>query len=160
MSTRAPNAGTAHADRSAGLTLVEVLVSLTILAFVALGVTSLLGVAIKQNKLAAERSIATGLAAGRLDQLSSMRYRTAADYSGYKLPEETVRPGPPPALEADFGAIPGYPAYSRRVTLAYDSPVVGMLTVRVEVSWWNHAQNQRKQHTMITYLHPGLGATS
>ena len=149
-----------HDDRAGerGLTLVEVLVALLILAFVALGVTSLLGIAMKQNKLALERSVATGLAAGRLDQLGIDGFQQPPGFAAYRLPEETVEPGPPRQLVASYGEIPGYPDYRRTVTLDYDVPVRGMLRAQVEVGWWNHGQGQEKIHTMITYLHPALGA--
>ena len=139
-----------------GVTLVEVLVALLILAFVALGVTSLLGIAIKQNKLALERSLATGLASGRLNQLSAMPFRPAADVADYGLPGEVVEDGPPVKLVAGFGQIPGYPEYKRTVTFDYDTPVAGMLRVKVDVAWWSLSQATEKLHSMIVYMHPAL----
>jgi len=139
-----------------GVTLVEVLVALLILAFVALGVTSLLGVAVKQNKLALERSLATGLASGRLSQLSAMPFRAVDYVADYGLPGEVVEEGPPAKLVTGFGQIPGYPEYKRTVTFDYDTPVAGMLRVKVEVGWWSLAQATEKVHSMIIYLHPAL----
>ena len=143
-------------NSESGVTLVEVLVALLILAFVALGVTSLLGIAIKQNKLALERSLATGLASGRLSQLSAMPFRPASDIADYGLPGELVEEGPPVTLVAGFGQIPGYPEYRRTVTFDYDTPVSGMLRVKVEVAWWSLAQATEKVHSMIIYMHPAL----
>ena len=139
-----------------GVTLVEVLVALLILAFVALGVTSLLGVAVKQNKLALERSLATGLASGRLSQLAAMPFRPVDDVADYGLPGEVVEDGPPAKLVAGFGQIPGYPEYKRTVIFDYDTPVAGMMRVKVEVAWWSLAQATEKVHSMIVYLHPAL----
>jgi prepilin-type N-terminal cleavage/methylation domain-containing protein len=145
-----------RSGRESGVTLVEVLVALMILAFVALGVTSLLGIAAKQNKLALERSRATGLASGRLSQLASMPFRSADEAADYGLPGEKIEPGPPVKLVSGFGEIPGYPEYRRTVTLDYDTPVAGMLRVKVEVAWWSLAQAREKAHAMIVYLHPAL----
>jgi prepilin-type N-terminal cleavage/methylation domain-containing protein len=142
--------------RQSGVTLVEVLVALMILAFVALGVTSLLGIAAKQNKLALERSLATGLASGRLSQLASMPFRPAAEAADYGLPGETIEPGPPVQLVAGFGKIPGYPEYRRTISLDYDTPVSGMLRVKVDVAWWSLAEAREKVHSMIVYIHPAL----
>jgi prepilin-type N-terminal cleavage/methylation domain-containing protein len=147
--------GTTGSEES-GLTLVEVLVALLILSFVALGTISLLGISIKQNKLALERSLATGLASGRLSQLMTLPFRPATDFADYQLPGEMVEDGPPATLASGFGEIPGYPDYRRVVTFEYDTPVTGMLRVRVDVFWWNLAQAQEKAHTMIVYLHPAL----
>jgi len=138
------------------VTLVEVLVALLILAFVALGVTSLLGVAVKQNKLALERSLATGLASGRLSQITAMPFRPAVNVADYSLPGEVVEVGPPAKLVTGFGQIPGYPEYKRTVTLEYDTPVTGMLRVKVDVAWWSLAQATEKAHSMIVYIHPAL----
>ena len=147
----------ARARGEAGLTLVEVLVALLILAFVALGVTSLLGISMKQNKLALERSVATGLASSRLDQLGAAQFHDAVSFGAWRLPEETPETGPPLRLVALYGEIPGFPDYRRTLTLEYDVPVPGMLRAQVDVGWWNHGQAQEKVHTMITYMHPALG---
>ena len=143
-----------HDER--GMTLVEVLVGVTILAFVALGIMAFLGTAMKQNQLSLERSTATAIASERIQALTTMVYQASASYANYKLPEETAAAGPPPTLTTAAGAIPGYPRYSRVVTLTYDTPVVGMLTARVDVSWQNLAQGIQKTHTMVTYLDPAL----
>lgn len=139
----------------AGFTLVETLVSVALLAFVALGVMALLTAVVRQNKLAKERSIATSLASERINLLTTIPFQASASAVKYRLPEETAAPGPPPTLTTDFGGIPGYPQYRRVVTLTYDVPVVGMLRVEAELSWRN-LQQGLKTHDMVTYLHPGL----
>jgi len=138
-----------------GFTLVEVLVSVALLAFVALGVMALLTSVVRQNKLAKERSTATSLASERINELSSQPFQASADYLRYRRSEETAAAGPPSTLTADYGQIPGYPEYRRVVTLTYDTPVTGMLTVRTEV-FWRNLQQGTKSHAMVTYLHPGL----
>jgi len=131
-------------------------VALLVLSFVALGAISLLGIAIKQNKLALERSLATGLASGRMSQLLTMPFRSLTEFGEYRIPGELAEDGPPATLAAGFGGIPGYPDYRRVVTFDYDTPVIGMLRVRVDVFWWNLAQAREKAHTMIVYMHPAL----
>jgi prepilin-type N-terminal cleavage/methylation domain-containing protein len=138
-----------------GLTLVEMLVSVMLLAFLALGSISLLTVSFTQNKLARKRSLATNLAAERLEHVTSLPFATAASFQNYRLPEETADAGPPRTLTAGYGMIPGCPEFSREVTLNYGVPVAGMLQVVSRVSWRDPRQGE-KSHTLITYIHPGL----
>ena len=138
-----------------GLTLVEMLVSVLLLAFLALGSISILTVSFSQNKLARNRSLATNIAAERLEHVTSIPFAAAAAYQNYRLPEETAAAGPPQTLTADYGSIPGYPEFSREVTLNYGVPVAGMLQVVTTVSWQDMHQGE-KAHTLITYIHPGL----
>lgn len=139
-----------------GMTLVEVLVGVTILAFVALGIMAFLGTAMKQNQLSLDRSYATAIASERIQALTSMVYQSSANFANYKLPEETAVGGTPPTLTTPVGSVPTYPNFSRTVTLTYDQPVVGMLTVKVDVAWQSLQQGQQKTHTMITYIDPAL----
>lgn len=141
-----------------GLTLVEVLVSLTLLAFVSLGIASLLAVAVRQDKLAQERSVATSLASERIGKLMSMPFQSSTHYQNYKLPEERVAAGPPQTFTADYGAIARFPDYKRVVTLHYGVPVTGMLRVETRV-YWKNLQQKEKNHEMVTYLHPGMEQT-
>jgi len=136
-----------------GMTLVEVLVSLAILMIVGLGAVQLLMFSMRLNTLASQRSVATGLASERIQQLTSQRFQGLANYANYKLPYETAAPGPPPTLVSDFGAIPGYPDYRRVTELDYDTPVAGMLRVQVKVSWRSVWQGT-KEHEMVVFLHP------
>ena len=144
-----------RAGSATGFTLVETLVSVALLAFVALGVMALLTAVIRQNKLAKERSTATALASERINLLTSLPFQTPANYLNYRLPEETAAAGPPRTLTTDYGRIPGYPQFRRVVTLTYDVPATGMLRVKAELSW-NNLQQGNKTHEMVTYLHPGL----
>ena len=138
-----------------GLTLVEVLVSLAVLAFISLSVMSMLSSSLHLDKLAQERSVATSLASERIGQISAMPYQKSTDYAEYALPEEASAAGPPPTLTTDYEQIPGYPDFRRVVELRYETPVSGMLTVRATVSWI-HVGHEEREHTMITFLHPGL----
>lgn len=143
------------AGSAKGFTLVEALVSVALLGFVAMGVMGLLSTVIRQNKLAKERSTATALASERLNEITAQPFRASVDYLRYKLPEESATPGPPATLTTDYGQLPGFPDFRRVVTLTYDVPVAGMLRVQTEVFWQNRQQGV-KSHEMVTYLHPAL----
>lgn len=145
--------GTGRSER--GMTLVEVLGAILLLSFVALGTASLTIYATRENKLAAERTIATSLAAERIERLMAVPYQGPANFANYALPYETVSAGPPKTFTADFGQIPGYDRYKSVVTLNYDVPAAGMLQVIVDVSWKNVHQGL-KTHRMVVFLHPGL----
>lgn len=138
-----------------GMSLIEVLVSLTILMLVGLATVQMLIFSFRLNHLASQRSVATSLASERLQQLTAQRYQPATTYVNYKLTEETATAGPPPTFEADFGRISGFPDYKRIVTLRYDTPVAGMLRAECRVLWRSVSQNQ-KEHQMVVYLHPQL----
>ncbi len=142
-------------SRESGMTLIEVMVSLALLGLVAVGIMTMLVASIRQNKLAEMRSIATGLAAGRLQQVVSHPYMGASSYTEYKLPEETAAAGPPSTFTTNYGAIPSHPEFSRVVTLTYNSPVAGMLRVQTTVSWVDRRQGT-KTHAIVTYVHPKL----
>ena len=142
-------------NRESGLTLIEVMASLALLGLVAVGIMTLLVASIRQNKLAEMRSIATGLAAERAQQIISRPYMPSTSYTEYKLPEEAAAAGPPQTLTTNYGAIPAHPEFSRVVTLTYNSPVAGMLRVQTAVSWVDRRQGT-KTHEIVTYLHPKL----
>ncbi len=148
-------AGARESER--GLTLVEVLVSLLLLSFVALSSMSLITVVLKQNKLAGRRTEATSLAVERIDNLTAREFQSSANYLEYKLVGETAAAGPPQTLTSDFGGIPGFPAFRRVVTLEYNVPVAGMLKAKVAVSWVDRSQGL-KSHALTTYLHAALDA--
>lgn len=144
-----------RANRESGLTLIEVLASLALLGIIAVGMMTLLVTSIRQNKLAEMRSIATGLASERAQQIVSHPYMPSGSYTEYKLPEETAAAGPPSTFTTNTGAIPSHPEFSRVVTLTYNSPVTGMLRVQTAVSWVDRQQGT-KTHTIVTYIHPKL----
>ena len=141
--------------RESGLTLIEVMASLALLGLVAVGIMTLLVASIRQNKLAEMRSIATGLASERIQQIASHPFMPSTNYTEYKLPEETAAVGPPQTLTTNYGSIPAQPEFSRVVTLTYNSPVAGMLRVRTAVSWVDRRQGT-KTHEIVTYVHPKL----
>jgi len=141
--------------QSAGLTLVEILVGLALLAFVALSLIAMLTTSIHLSKLAQERSVATALASDRIQQITSLPYQVPANYLRYQRSEETALAGPPITFTTDYGSIPEYPDYRRVVQIEYDTPVAGMMSVETTISWQHVGQIERS-HVMVTFLHPGL----
>ena len=146
----------AHRTSEAGLSLIEALITIFLLSFVGLGLMMLVTSGLHLNALAEERSIATSLASGRLQQMASLPFQPAVSYTNYRLPEEIAAAGPPHTFTADYGTIPGYPDYKRVVTLNYGTPVAGLLSVEVQV-FWRHASKGEKSHEMVTFIHPGIG---
>lgn len=138
-----------------GLTIVELVVSMGILAFIALSVATMVSTSVHLDKLAQERSIATSLASERIMRITSMPFQVPADVGRYSLPEETLDVGPPLLLTTPYGSLPDYPDYSRVVAFAYDTPIAGMMTVEVSV-FWRHVTGEERDHTMIEILDPGL----
>ena len=138
-----------------GMTLIEVLGALAILAFVSLGIMTMLSTSLHLDAIAKERSIATSLVSERIQRLSSMNMQTALTYANYRLPEETADAGPPQTFTTGYGNIPGYPKFKRVVELTYDVPTSGMLKVKTTVSW-QHVNRKERGHEMIVFLHPFL----
>jgi prepilin-type N-terminal cleavage/methylation domain-containing protein len=142
-------------QRESGMTLVEVMAAIALLGLVAVGIMTMLIFSVRQNKLAEMRSIATGLASERVQQIASHAYMASTNYTEYKLGEETAAAGPPQTFTTAYGLVPGHPEFQRVLTLTYDSPVAGMLRVQAVVSWVDTRQGT-KSHTIVTYLHPKL----
>jgi len=138
-----------------GLTLIEVLLATLLLSLVILASVSVLTLTLKQNRLARNRTVATGLAVERVDRLTAQRFYAAADFAAYALPGETTDTGPPLTLSADYGSIEGYPDFRRVVTLNYQVPVAGMLRVSSEV-FWRDPYEGLKSHKVVTYLESTL----
>jgi hypothetical protein len=64
--------------RPTGTTLVEVLVALALLVALSIGVTQLFGVAVASGRLSFDRTMAVGLAAGKMEELRSLEWRYEA----------------------------------------------------------------------------------
>lgn len=138
-----------------GLTLIEVMLSLMLLSFIAVGAFAMVTTTMHQNKQARLRSVATSLAAERIEDLTTRQFLSSTIFTGYALAGESTAAGPPPTLVADYGSITGHPDFRRVVSLSYNVPVGGMLRAEVSVSWRDSRQ-QEKTHSVITYLHPTL----
>jgi hypothetical protein len=64
--------------RSAGTTLVEVLVALALLVAISIGVAQLFGVAIASGRASFDRTMAVVLAAGKMEELRALEWRYEA----------------------------------------------------------------------------------
>ena len=138
-----------------GMSLVEIMVSLAILSFLALSMISMFTTAAHLDKLAQERSVATSLASERVMKIAALPYAPVSDVGNYLLSEETLDAGPPTTLTADYGDLPDYPDYKRVVEITYDSPSPGMIAVKATVTW-NHIGQGERSHDMITFIQQGL----
>jgi len=138
-----------------GLTLIEVLVGLVVLAIISMSLLSLLSTSTHLGQLAQDRSVATALASERIHRIMSVPLLAASDYALYGMPDELAAAGPPATLTSDYGAIADLPNFKRVVVLTYDTPGPGMLTIETTVSWLHFGQGERS-HVMVAYLHPGL----
>lgn len=132
-----------------GLTLPEILVAMAILTVGLLGVASSLVVSsggvsagITGGQGAIERghavSTATTLAQEWLEQIRRLgptQFRCGTSCSGSMAPVDTMT-NPPSGFSAEaFGAISGYPNFSRSVTVAASTPAANMKTVTVTVRY-------------------------
>ncbi len=138
-----------------GMTLMELVVSMGVLSFIALSVATMVSTSVHLDKMAQERSVATSLAAERMMQMTSLPFQLPANYTQYQLAEETAAAGPPQTFTTAYGSIPEYPEYRRVVTLNYDTPTAGLLSVEVAV-YWTHVGGSEREHRMIEFLNPSL----
>ena len=91
--------------KDSGLTIAELVVSMGILAFIALSVATMVSTSVHLDKLAQERSIATSLASGRIMRITSMPFQIIGEVGRYGLLEETLAVGPPPTFTTAYGLI-------------------------------------------------------
>jgi Tfp pilus assembly protein PilV len=106
-----------------GLTLLEVLITLLMLAVGILGVGGLAVSTVQGNDAAGKLSAATVLAEDTLEVVRTAGYAGAPALAG----------------TADYGSIPGSPAFRRVVTVADATPGTWMRSVTVTVQWSAHA---------------------
>jgi prepilin-type N-terminal cleavage/methylation domain-containing protein len=102
-----------------GFTLIEVIVSLALLVVLSLGVVTLFKVAIDAGRIAADRTIAVVLAAGKIEQLRSLEWRFELDPSGLPSPRTDLSTNA--SLEPMSAGGPGL-AESPAGTLDQDTP--------------------------------------
>jgi prepilin-type N-terminal cleavage/methylation domain-containing protein len=73
-------------DSACGFTLVEVLLALAITVAVTVGVVQLFAVVVSAGRASRDRTIAVALAAGKLEQLRSLEWRSDLDAAGTAIP--------------------------------------------------------------------------
>ncbi len=103
-----------------GFTLVELMVSIAIIAIGMFAVMSLVVIVIRGNSFSDNMTTATVLAQDRMEDVRRL------GYAGI--------PGPIPPVEG-YGTMTAYPLYRRVSTINVDIPSVGMTTVNVTVFW-------------------------
>ena len=99
-----------------GFTLIELLVAIVILSVGLLGMATLTGSIIRNNKLSNDLSAATTLAQDELEAIRADGYAAAATET------KTACPG-------------NFSQYQREVIVAGDTPAAGMKQVTVKVYW-------------------------
>lgn len=105
-------------SKSRGFTLVEVLISTALLAFLAVGILGMTTVTINSNSYVRNHTKAVQLAESGLEELRRVDYvNQLAAYNG---------------VYEDFGSIPNYPGFSRTYTVNF---AAGISTLAVSVSW-------------------------
>lgn len=102
-----------------GFTLLEVLITMLLLAVGILGVGGLAITTVQGNDRGNKLTRATILAQDRLEEVRTAGYDGAAAFAGTE----------------GYGAIAGQPAFKRVVTVTDDTPGTWMKTVTVTVSW-------------------------
>ncbi|CAN2039896.1 type IV pilus assembly protein PilV [Candidatus Magnetomoraceae bacterium gMMP-15] len=111
--------------KNAGYSLIEVLITITILSLGLLGIASLTVGIIRGNKFSNELSTATSLAQHKMEKIKGLGYS-----------------GTPPAdfiTTEDYNTIIDYPLYKRLTSIEADSPDKGMKTIIITVYWDKHS---------------------
>ncbi len=105
--------------KTSGFTLLEVLMAAVILAVGLLGLAAMQTAAIKANYQAKKHTLATSLAESQLEAYRNMSYDA--------IPSGTITDTN--VISGDVGN------FTRTVTIENDTPVAGLKTITVSVSW-------------------------
>ncbi len=100
-----------------GFTLIEILIAMSILSIGFLGASSLTVGIMKGNYHAKSTTTAIVLAQDRLERVVGAGYVSAVSNT------------------EGYNSIPGYAAYRRDTTVSFNTPLVGMKTINVQVFW-------------------------
>ncbi|MBW1698731.1 MAG: prepilin-type N-terminal cleavage/methylation domain-containing protein [Deltaproteobacteria bacterium] len=117
--------------KDSGFTLVEVLVTMVILAIALLGMAALLAGIMQGNTYSNMVTTATTLAQEKLEEVRRI------GYSGVESGEE------------NYGDITDFPLFKRTTNVTSDSPAAGMKTVTVTV-YWNSNNKSVELKTILT----------
>ncbi|HXN07005.1 MAG TPA: prepilin-type N-terminal cleavage/methylation domain-containing protein [Nitrospiria bacterium] len=130
-------------NKEKGFTLVEVLISLALLAIGLLAAATLQTTAILGNKTSNEMSMGTLLGQQALEQLMTYNASTNLSLCGTCAPNapsgvhtaatETILTPPPP--------INGI-VYNRSYTVATDTPITGIRTITMTIQWTDKSNHQ------------------
>jgi len=115
-----------------GFTLIEILVSLVVLAIGMLGLSRITITAINVNAANERRTIASTLMQDRMESIKQSGYSGATNAS----------------TTENYGYVPNYSAYKRVTTIALNTPVTNMKTVTVAV-FWDHDKHSLSATTIL-----------
>jgi type IV pilus assembly protein PilV len=104
-----------------GITLIELLVTIILLAVGMLGMSALLTGITEGNAFSSELTTGTVLAQDRLETARN------TGYDGLPAGDTT--------LTEDYGSVTGYPLYKRETFIDADNPATGMKSITVTVFW-------------------------
>jgi len=123
-------------SEESGFSLIEVMVSLAILAVGLLGIAALQITAIKGNASGMKLTEVSSLIGNKLEDYRQMVYENVADKieENVKLNESDTR------------------VYKRTTTVTEDTPEVGLKTVTVELSWTDTRPHSVSFMTIISNL--------
>jgi len=105
-------------NRDNGFTLLEVMIAMTVLSFALLSLASMAATVIRGNAYSHKVATATALSQDEMERMKSLNYSLIPAQEGVE----------------DYGAIAGYPNFSRAVTVNTDS-FNNFRIVTVTVSW-------------------------
>ncbi|HUF47942.1 MAG TPA: prepilin-type N-terminal cleavage/methylation domain-containing protein [Vicinamibacterales bacterium] len=106
-------------DRSAGFTLVEVLVAMLIIMVMALGTAQLFAVSIRATHAARNQTATTALASQKLEQLRALTWGFDAAGSGLPVTDTTTNLSQDPPTNAGAGLNPSPPGTLNQNTAGY-----------------------------------------
>lgn len=113
--------------KNQGFTLIEVLVSLVVLAIGMLGLSHITIATVNVNAFNKRHTIASALVQDRMESIKKSGYAgaTSASYA------------------EEYGTIQNHNAYKRVTTIAFNTPGTNMRTVTVTVFWENDKHSLR-----------------
>ena len=107
-----------NSNKQSGFSLIEVLMAITLFAFLAVGMLTMTSMGISTNSYTQHHTKAVQLAESGLELLRRVNYNTELGaYNG---------------LLNDFGTLPQYPDFRRRFAVTF---ATGICTLQVTVDW-------------------------
>lgn len=107
---------------SAGYSLVETLVAVTIMGIITIGIMTTQGGHVRTADSSKKRTICTSLAEQGLERMLAMRFEDLLDLAGSSTTE-------------DYGTIPNFPDYKRIITVNAIAGSNDFVSIQVEAFW-------------------------
>lgn len=130
-------AGRLSRSRSLGFTVIEVLAALTLFAIVSAGLVAASVSAVRYNRVSGSYSAATALAQDLLERVRGQNpANTPSTWLNVVTPGAYTDPSSPMnALGQTGAASHAVGIFTRRLVVTANSPIAGINTVQVQVSW-------------------------